>query len=229
MSHFEGKDALAHVKEKKEEIHGNEIPHSLSIAYECAKEVSVILLLFLILIPSSSVILLVAFACGLIAWKTGSAAFLGWSHLERLHRLIEQEKYEIEHHRPQEREELVALYGSKGFHGKLLDDVVDTLMADQDRLLKVMLEEEMGLTLEMNEHPLKQAFGAFLGSIVAAGILIATYAFFPKGIFFIVAAVILSIAAILRAKHESNRLISALIWTLSLAILSTGIAYFLSA
>ncbi len=35
-------------------------------------------------------------------------------------------------------------------------------MADDNRLLRVMLEEELGLTLEAYEHPLKQAFGALL-------------------------------------------------------------------
>ena len=32
-------------------------------------------------------------------------------------------------------------------------------MADGDRLLRVMLEEELGFSLEVYDHPLKQALG----------------------------------------------------------------------
>ncbi len=90
----------------------------------------------------------------------GRSAWLGWSRLERLHRILAQEKWEIEHNREQEREELGVLYAAKGFEGKLLEDVLDVLMADGDRLLKVMVEEELGLTLESQVHPLKQGLGA---------------------------------------------------------------------
>src|SRR5262249_53556095 len=103
-----------------------------------------------------------------LIWKTGRSAWLGWSRIERLHRVVEQEKWEIEHHRQQEREELKALYATKGFEGKLLEDVLDVLMADGDRLLRVMVEEELGLTLESHEHPLKQAVGAGLGVLFSS-------------------------------------------------------------
>ena len=98
---------------------------------------------------------------GWVIWKTGRSAWLAWSRLERLHRVMEQERWEITHHRKQERDELRALYSQKGFEGKLLEEVCDVLMADNERLLHVMLEEEMGFTLESYEHPLKEALGAF--------------------------------------------------------------------
>ena len=93
---------------------------------------------------------------------------LGWARLERLHRIVEEERYEIENHRQQEREELKELYRAKGFQGKLLDEVVDVLMADGERLLKVMVEEELGLSLQSQEHPLKQGAGSALGAFVAS-------------------------------------------------------------
>src|SRR5262249_44443752 len=113
---------------------------------------------------------LLIFSGAWLIWKTGRSAWLGWSRIERLHRIVAQEKWEIEHHRQQEREELGALYAAKGFEGKLLEDVLDVLMADNDRLLRVMVEEELGLSLHSQEHPLKQATGAFLG-VLAGSIL----------------------------------------------------------
>ena len=147
--------------------------------------------------------------------------------LERLHRLIEQEKYEIEHHRPQEREELIALYQSKGFEGKLLEDVVDVLMADQDRLLKVMLEEEMGLTLQAYEHPMQQMLGAAVGvllSLVICGLL---FYFIPTYGMFAAAFLVVAASSIISALYERNRVIPTVIWNLSIGALSFGVAYFL--
>ena len=72
----------------------------------------------------------------------------GLGRLERLHRVIEEERWEIEHHRQEEREELAALYQAKGLTGKLLDDVVATLMADDNRLLQSCSKRRWGLLLK---------------------------------------------------------------------------------
>jgi hypothetical protein len=93
------------------------------------------------------------------------------------------------------------------------------MMADDNRLLKIMLEEEMGLTLEVYEHPLKQSLGAGLGVAVAAGL----FFIYPLG----GAAVAVIGAAILSAKLERNRLIEAVIWNLSVVAAVAGATYFL--
>ena len=230
MNHFEGKDALSHVLEKREEIHGSEVPGSLAVALDTASETSLLLLLLYIILTtltSSLFFPLFAFALGWMAWKTGRTCWLGWSRLERLHRLIEQEKYEIEHHRPQERQELIALYQSKGFEGQLLQDVVDVLMADSDRLLKVMLEEEMGLTLETEDHPLKLGWGTFLGSLSASILSLLFFYFLPAYGVIIASFLTLSGSALLYAWKEKNRLLDALVWNLAVGTLSFGIVYFL--
>ena len=175
-SHFKGKEALDHILEKKNdsrnqgELHGFEIGGFWGTFTDALREFAILFLLLSLPLslyfPSiNHFLFLLAFSSGFLVWKTGKSGWLAWSRLERLHRLIEQEKYEIENHRPQEREELLALYRSKGFQGKLLEEVCDVLMADQDRLLKVMLEEEMGLTLEAYEHPLETSLGSFFGSV----------------------------------------------------------------
>jgi VIT1/CCC1 family predicted Fe2+/Mn2+ transporter len=152
---------------------------------------------------------------------------LGWSRLERLHRVIDEERWEIEHHRPQEKEELKALYAAKGFSGKLLDEVIEVLMADDNRLLQVMLEEELGLSLESYEHPLKQASGALLGVVGAALILSVGLFLLPIWGLPLMAAVVIVLSAGTTAQLEKNRVLPSLIWNLAIAALAAGFAYFL--
>lgn len=234
--HFGNQDALGHVMEKRAEnaeIHGTDMPGHLNAAFEAGKETAVFLLLawlfltFLKIPFEKSAIVLTGMGLGWFIWKSGRNGWLGWVRLERLHRLIEQEKYEIEHHRPQEREELIALYRGKGFEGKLLEDVVDVLMADQDRLLKVMLEEEMGLTLQAYEHPLQQILGTALGCFCSFATIMILFLVFPTYGVLLSSFLVLAIGSALSAARERNRIIPAVIWNLSLATLAFGAAYFL--
>lgn len=239
--HFQNKDPLTHVHEKRAEgalafieSHGTEMPGSFSAGVDALKETGIIFLFFWILLhalslPWETVLLTIGiFSVGWLIWKTGRVALLAWSRLERLHRLIEQERFEIEHHRPQEREELVVLYKEKGFEGKLLDDVVDVLMADQDRLLRVMLEEEMGLALEAHEHPLQEALGAAIGVCVATALAFPLLLFFDGYGMLIATLLAMGGAAILKARMERNRVIAAIVWTLAIGTLAFGATFLLA-
>lgn len=230
-SHFKGKDAVGHVAEAQAqgiisaaEIHGTEIPGHLSAAADAARETALLLVLLSFLTHNG--LILALFAGAWLIWKTGRSGWLAWSRIERLHRVVAQERWEIEHHRQQEREELGALYAAKGFEGKLLEDVLDVLMADGDRLLRVMVEEELGLSLETYEHPLKQALGAATGCFFAALICLISFWFLPFGLYL---GAILAIggAAALAAYFERNQLIPAIVWNLGLATLSAGFLYFM--
>lgn len=227
MDHFKGKEALEHVIEARlrgraasAEIHGTEMPGHYSAAADAAKETAFV---FLILWSLGVSFPFFAFVLGWLFWKGGRSAFLGWSRLERLHRLIEEERWEIEHHRAQEKEELRALYAAKGFSGKLLDEAVDVLMADDNRLLQVMLEEELGLNLESYEHPLKQATGAMVGALGASAFFL-----LPPWTTPLSSALIIAISAGLFAKLERNKPLPAIVWNLALAALAAGAAHLIA-
>jgi hypothetical protein len=235
MNHFKGKEAIQHViearlkgREASAEVHGTELPGHVSAAADAAKETALILLLLWILLGNGAHWLMVVFLSGWMIWKAGRSAILGWSRLERLHRVIEEERWEIEHHRPQEREELKALYAAKGFSGKLLDEAIDVLMADDNRLLQVMLEEELGLSLESYEHPLKQALGAFLGVLASAIVLSSGLFFLPQWGTALCAAGIIALSAGMTAHLEKNSPLPAIVWNLAVATLAGGVAYFLA-
>ena len=233
--HFKGKEALEHVIEARmkgqyasAEVHGTELPGHVSAAADSAKETALILLVLWTLLGSGAHWFMLIFIAGWLIWKVGRSAILGWSRLERLHRVIEEERWEIEHRRPQEKEELRALYQAKGFSGKLLDEAVEVLMADDNRLLQVMLEEELGLSLESYEHPLKQAAGAFLGVVGSALILSFGLFALPAWGPALCAAVIIALSAGTTAQLERNRPLPAIVWNLAVAALAAGAVYFLA-
>lgn len=238
-SHFKGKDAVSHVAETQAEgiltsaeIHGAETPGHIAAGADAARESAIVFLLLGLLFHRTDlpifqeVTLLVSCALAWLVWKVGRSAWLGWQRLERLHRVIAEEKWEIEHHRDQEREELIALYGAKGFHGKLLEDVVDVLMADGDRLLRVMIEEELNLSLENMEHPLKQASGAGLGTIFAFIACLAPFAIFHVPGLVTGALVTMGFSGAITAHYSRNRRIPAITWSVGLGVLTFGTAYF---
>lgn len=236
--HFKGKDAVGHVAEAQAEglisaaeVHGTEVPGHISAAADAARETAIVLLLLwciLISLHSPQILpILLIFSIGWSLWKLCRGAWLGWSRLERLHRVLAQERWEIEHHRQQERAELTELYTAKGLQGKLLEDVMDVLMADDNRLLQIMVEEELGLKLESHEHPLKQGLGAFLGSIAAALICLGAIQLFPFLGIVIAALTVLGVSGAILAQHSQNRMIPAIVWNIGIGALVFGIVYFL--
>ena len=150
--------------------------------------------------------------------ENGKGRFLGWSRLNRLNQLIAQEHAEIQHSRENEQIELMEIYRAKGFEPPLLDQVVQVLMADENRLLTVMLEEELGLRLEEYEHPLKQGLGAFLGVTCAALPLLVASLFSPF-IFFGLVFIFFLLSTTLSIIPQKRSFISFNTWSLSLAFL----------
>ena len=235
MNHFKGKDALRHVidarmkgKMASSEVHGTELPGHVSAAADAAKETSLILLILWTLLGSGAHWFMLVFIGGWLLWKVGRSAILGYARLERLHRVIEEERWEIEHHRPQEKEELKALYAAKGFSGKLLNEVIEVLMADDNRLLQVMLEEELGLSLGSYEHPLKQAAGAAVGVLGAAMVLSFGLFTLPSWGLVLCAVLIIALSAGTAAQLEKNSPLPSIVWNLAIAGLAAGAAYFLA-
>ena len=172
--------------------------------------------------------LLLTFFIGWFFWKIGRSALLGWSRLERLHKLIKDEQWEIEHHRDQEREELTEMYRQKGLTGSLLTQVIETLMADDNRLLRVMLEEELGLSLESYEHPLKQSIGSGLGVLFACAIGIIGII---SGKFYILmglSAIAICALSAFFSKKEGNDPIKFTCWSVAVSILAVTTIYLIS-
>jgi len=236
-SHFKGKSAIEHVVDARKkgsqavsEIHGAEVSGQLFAFTDSAKETALLLSVLLLLsniLHISQTYLLLGFAFAFLIWKTSRSALLRWSRLERVHRLIDEERWEIEHHRAQEKEELEALYKAKGFSGKLLNEVIQVLMADDNRLLQIMLEEELGLTLEGIEHPLKQALGALGGVLTSSVLFFLFYFFLPLWSIWIIVFVIIGASSLWSARAQKNKMILNTIWNMAACALTIVASYFL--
>lgn len=229
--HFQGKSALSHLAEVRStgvatslEIHGAETPGPLFAFLDAARQTSVILLIVFLISDFYSFSYeqtragLLTFFAVFIFWSGARSTLLAYNRINRLHTIALEEKEEIEQNRPQEREELIALYGLKGFSGELLEKVVDVLMADQDRLLKVMLQEEMGFKLEESAHPLIQGLFAALGSVLP-WIFVMVDAF-GCPMQYLIGAVVVFLAGLgaLLAKFERNLVLPAFVWNLSIGV-----------
>ncbi|MCH9633733.1 MAG: hypothetical protein S4CHLAM7_04660 [Chlamydiae bacterium] len=236
--HFEGETPFEHILKKKEEmaneIHGDELPGHMGAFLDATRDTSALLLIFWTialqvgLTAQQMTLMLLMLGIGWLVWKIVRSTWLAQTKLERLHRILKEERYEIENHRPQEREELAALYAAKGFKGELLEEVLDVLMADDDRLLKVMIEEEMGLSLENCEHPLKVGSGAALGVVLAVAVLFLSQWISPQFALFPTAALLIGVSGYYIAKLQKNEKTSAFVWNIAFATLTYGTVYFLS-
>lgn len=239
QGHFEGKSVPEHLKEARirgaqatAEIHGTELSGKKAAFADSVRDTSLTLCLLWLLLSSflpyeQTVSVLAIFAGGWTIWKTGRSAGFGRARLERLHRIIEEERWEIEHNRAQEREELTELYRSKGFEGELLEKVIQVLMADDNRLLQVMLDEELGIPLEAYEHPLQQASGAFFGSLLPFACLGLIYLFLPLALIPYVFLGLFLATGIVTTTLERARPLPAFVTNLALFLCSAGLVYFL--
>lgn len=238
-SHFKGKGVVEHLREARlkgfratEESHGIEAPGHIVGGADAAKESVTISLMIWIVATTlgfdhkSLIILLGLFLFGFFLWRAGRGALLAWSRLERVNRLIADEKYEIEHNREEEKEELTEMYEAKGFSGELLKKVIDVLMADDNKLLGIMLEEELGVSLESYEHPLKQALGAACGVLFASFALAIGVAISKNfGIYF-ATFIVISISSYIISYIEKIELLHAIIWNLAVTFMASFGTFF---
>ena len=223
---------LSEKKERAREIEKRVFSHHLAAFSDSSKETSVVLLALWVLLSlfqvSSPLSLLSIFSAGWVLWKGGCLALASWAKLEKWHLLIEQERRNIEQNLPGEKKKLRDIYARKGLSALLLDQVVETLSTDNSRLFQLVLEEKHGFSLEMYEHPLKQAFSATYGALLtsiaalAGGMIGGTWGIASAlSLLFIASTWIFS-------KKEGTAPIKALVWHLAVATLVIGTLYFLS-
>ena len=91
-----------------------------------------------------------------------------------------------------------------------------------------MLEEELGVSLESYEHPLKQAAGSAIGVFLASSFIYIALLLNPNHGVFFASPLIIFIASYFMAKVEGIRPLNRIVWNLSILFLSTSTTYFLA-
>ena len=85
------------------------------------------------------------------------------------------EQWGIENVPDKEREEIRAIYKSKGLSGKLLDSVVETITSDKEIWVDVMMKDEHNL-IRSSESPIRKALATFLSFLLVG--MIPLFSFF---------------------------------------------------
>ncbi len=85
---------------------------------------------------------------------------------EVLEKRIATEKYEIKNEPEEERAELREIYRSKGFSGPLLHRVVDHLTANDERWLRAMVHDELGMVEDQQTNPWLQGLQIGLSFVI---------------------------------------------------------------
>lgn len=164
-----------------------------------------------------------------VATYSGIANALGvYAQIRHWEHELRRERDEVHHYPAQERQELKAIYEAKGFTGEQLDSIVDTLCSDDDRLLKIMLEEELGIFFEQWNHPavigLLTGVASLIGGLAVAGAAMASTHWLPP----VAAAVIIALAAMIRTGwYRPSTIESFARWSLVAGCVA-GVAFFLS-
>ena len=175
----------------------------------------------------------------LVALAVALALLLGISTARSTHAQVQyyaaeldRERGEIRTNFEHEREEVRELYAAKGFRGPLLEQIVDTLSADDDRLLKVMMEEELGLSLYHVNHPLIVGLWNFAGAVLA-GLALAlptalmssdsAHWWMPLG-----GLVLLGVISIVSARSTGRSMIEFFAVGVVMAVVTGGVTYALS-
>ncbi|MEA3378234.1 MAG: VIT1/CCC1 transporter family protein [Nanoarchaeota archaeon] len=81
-----------------------------------------------------------------------------------------EEKKESEENLQEAKKEIEEIYSRKGFQGTLLNKIVNKISSNKKVLIETMMREELNLSTEGFEHPVKNAFiigiAAIFGSLI---------------------------------------------------------------
>jgi len=117
------------------------------------------------------------------------------SKAEKEHYLkeLKKEKWEIKHVPEVETEEIRLIYMKKGFRGKALDAVVNTICSNEKLWLETMMTEEIGLADGTKINPQSEAIIVGFSSIIGSLIPLVPF-FFLQGLNAIIGSLVLSIS-----------------------------------
>ncbi len=99
------------------------------------------------------------------------------SQIEYYRGEMNREAFEVDNFPEVERQEIREIYQSKGFSGEILEKIISHITSDRKRWVDIMMNEELGLSLDAGISPLKS--GIATGGAYAFGALmpVIPYAF----------------------------------------------------
>ncbi|TBN04350.1 hypothetical protein EYD45_06950 [Hyunsoonleella flava] len=147
------------------------------------------------------------------------------------HKLMEY--WEVDNTPESEREEVKTIYRNKGFKGQLLEDVVDTITADRDRWVDVMMKDELMMS-EEKKSPVTMGVVTYVSFILIGLIPLMIYVWdymsYFAGNLFVWTSIFTSLAFIfigfLKTYVTQTSKLKGILETLILGILAATVSYF---
>ena len=136
---------------------------------------------------------------------------------------IAREAWEIEHMPDHERQEIRDIYQELGFTPEECDMIVRRVTSNPDLWLRFMSREELGLTEETFDSPIRVGALTGVAYAVGAALLLSPYAFRPAPERGLVAAVAAAVAALLATGAGKTWLTKESPWRASLELAGLGI------
>lgn len=96
------------------------------------------------------------------------------SERERYRKHRDLEYWEVKHKPEEERTEIRDIYSQKGFSGELLEQVVDTITANKDRWVDVMMKEELEMSPD-TKSPMRKASITFISFVLMGSVPLVVY------------------------------------------------------
>jgi len=113
------------------------------------------------------------------------------------------EKTEIETIPAIEKKEVYDIYYKKGFHGKLLNDIVKNITSNKKRWLDVMMKEELNLSKEFI-NPIKSAIVVFFAALIGSFIPLTSFFFLSINSAIVLSLIISAIALFITGAIEAK-------------------------
>ncbi len=144
-----------------------------------------------------------------------------------------QEYWEVEHIPEEERKEIETIFRQKGFEGKLLNQVVEVIVADKDRWVNFMMKEEHNLISDQ-KSPFKIGAATFISFLLVGftpllAFIIGYFKEFPFNLF-MTASFLTGIAFVLigwlKGKVNQTNIAKSVLETLGLGLSAALVAYY---
>lgn len=103
-----------------------------------------------------------------------------------------------------EREEIRKIYQRKGFHGELLEKIVDTITSNKDIWVAVMMAEEHQLKPTNRRGALRSALIVGISAIIGSLIPILPFFFLPVGISMVAAIVVTAVVLFVVGAYKAR-------------------------
>ena len=146
------------------------------------------------------------------------------------------EYWEVENLPEKEKDEIREIYQAKGFEGDLLEQVVQTITADKDRWVNVMMKEELGM-IKDTKSPFRIGAVTFISFLIIGFIPLLVYIWdyisgFPANTFFwsaILTTLSFVIVGYMKSYINETNKIRSVLETLGLGGAAAVLAYFVGA